>query len=313
MANILILGANGFIGQHLTNSLHNLGHTITAFDRFSSFAKQNEQPFHDLANVTAISGDFFARNELRELLHGVDYVFHLVTATTPAVSNGDPFIDIDTNIRTSIELFELCVEMGVKKVIFPSSGGTVYGEPSVDIINELVAPQPRSPYGIGKLAIEHYLRYFKANHGLDYIVYRIANPYGPGQNIHGRQGVVPIFMSNILDNKPIKIFGDGSMVRDYLYISDLVDMIVKSFEKPNQYAEYNLGSGQGQSVNELVRAIEQCSGQKFTKEFTEAPSTFVHKSVLDTTRFLNEFGVSPGVDLNDGIRRTWDYVKTIKS
>lgn len=312
MSKLIVLGAGGFIGQHLVRSLaQNRSDTIVAFDRFSKYKDDSELPFSELSNVKIVSGDFSNRDDVEQVLEGAEFVFHLISTTTPAASNKDPMIDIDTNVRNTITLLELCVEHGIKKIIFPSSGGTVYGDIAEASISEEVVPQPRSPYGIGKLTIEHYLRYFKFTHGLDYIVYRIANPYGPGQNIYGRQGAVPIFMHKFLKNEPITVFGDGSMVRDYFYIDDLIEMIVRSYAKDSTFAEYNLGSGKGHTVNELVESIEKCAGIKIDRNLAETPASFVHKSVLDISRYDNEFGAIELTDLEDGIGRTWDYVKEL--
>lgn len=313
MPSIAVLGANGFIGRNLVTALAaNQENEIVAFDRFSDYQRSSSHPFDDFENVTIKAGDFFNRQDVTDAIDGADYVFHLVTATTPASSDNDPFIDVDTNVKSSVELFDICTQTGVKKVIFLSSGGTVYGDIDSNMISELEVPAPRSPYGIGKLTIEHYLRYFKFTRGLDYIVYRVANPYGPGQNIHGQQGVIPIFMHRLLTGQPITVYGDGTMVRDYLYIDDLINMIVGSYDKDNQYSEYNLGSGAGSSVNELITAIEEGSGKQFTKEHVGIPPTFVTSSVLDSNRFYKEFGLRPQLELKDGIMRTWDYVQEIE-
>lgn len=313
MSKIVVLGARGFIGKHLVKRLAANRHdTIVSFDRPIKEDEISAKP-EKIDNVAYIEGDFHNKDDLRNVLKDADYVFHLVTATTPATSNNDPLIDIDLNIRRSVELFELCVEYGVKKIVFPSSGGTIYGNTKTDVIDELTVPQPQSPYGIGKLTVEHYLRYFKALHGIDYVIYRIANPYGPGQNIHGKQGVIPIFMSSLMEGSQIKVFGDGTMVRDYIYISDLINMMVETFKLNGNFSEYNVGSGSGSSINEIIENIENCSGLRFNKTFLDAPSSFVNKSVLSIERFNNEFGIKPVVDLNSGIRRTWEYVQeTIK-
>lgn len=313
MSKVVVFGAGGFIGQHLVQRLATISNnlTIVAFDRFSKYKKGADNPFKELQNVRIVPGNFFNRDEVSDAIKGAEYVFHLISSTNPATSSKDPFIDIDTNVRSSIELLELCVQHGVKKVVFPSSGGTVYGDAATEFIAETTLPQPSSPYGIGKLTVEHYLRYFKFTGGLDYIVYRIANPYGPGQNIFGKQGVVPIFMHRFLNKEPIMIYGDGSMVRDYMYIDDLIDMIVSSYAKDNRSNEYNLGSGSGHSVNELVGAIETCAGYAVERHAVETPSTFVRKSVLDISRFVEEFGEPTLTPLEVGIARTWEYVKQL--
>lgn len=313
MSKIVVFGAGGFIGAHLVNALAGEAQNeIIAFDRFSKYQKTGtEQPFVNLENVSVVAGDFFNREEVSNALQGADYVFHFISSTTPAASSKDPFIDIDTNVRSSVELFELCVEHGVKKVIFPSSGGTVYGDVDSELISESMVPLPRSPYGIGKITIENYLRYFKFTSGLDYIVYRIANPYGPGQNIYGKQGAIPIFMHKFLTKEPITVYGDGSMIRDYMYIDDLIKMIVSSYAKDNHYSEYNLGSGQGVSVSDLITSIESCTDYTAQKVQIETPPTFVRKSVLDIARFTQEFGAPSFTRLEAGIARTWEYVKKL--
>ncbi len=313
MSKIVVLGADGFIGKNLVEALaDNSSNHIVAFDRFKNFAITSHHPFSKISNVSVVPGNFFNRDDMHTILRGADYVFHLISTTTPATSANDPYIDIDTNIRQTVELLEICVNKGVRRVIFPSSGGTVYGNIDDDMISELTAPQPKSPYGIGKVTIEHYLRYFKHTHGLDYIVYRIANPYGHGQNIYGKQGVIPIFMHHFLRHKPITVLGDGTMMRDYLYVDDLINMVVSTYNLPAQHSEYNIGSGRGVSINQLVAVIEKVVGFSVPIEHQVMPATYVQKSVLDIRRFVNEFGIEPSVGLEEGIKRTWDYVKSFE-
>lgn len=312
MSKIIIFGANGFIGKHLVQRLSQTSdHKIVAFGRFSDYQRGAVSPLKEYPNVQIVAGDFFNRSEVAAVLDGADYVFHLISTTTPATSNDDPFIDVQTNVLGSIELFELCAERNVKKIIFLSSGGTVYGDINSDAITEQAIPQPRSPYGIGKLTIEHYLRYFKFTSKLDYTVYRVANPYGPGQNIYGKQGVIPIFMHKFLTGQPITIFGTGDMVRDYIYVEDLANMIVESYARINHHDIYNLGSGKGVTVNQIIKAIETCSGHSVEKNYLPAPPTFLQKSVLSVDRYIGEFKIRPTTSLDNGIKKTWEYVKEI--
>jgi UDP-glucose 4-epimerase len=219
---------------------------------------------------------------------------------------------MDTNVRSSIQLFELCVKNKVKKVIFLSSGGTVYGDIDSSRITEDSVTKPKSPYGIGKLTIENYLRYFNVTHGLKYIVYRIANPYGPHQNIYARQGVIPIFIQHILDSLPLTVFGDGGMLRDYIYVEDVAKMICKSYALDNKHGEYNIGSGVGKSVNELIKLLSDTTGIEPNITYEDKPASYVNASVLDNGRFLREFGEFQMTNLDDGLRRTLEYVKNSK-
>jgi UDP-glucose 4-epimerase len=310
VSRIVIFGGDGFIGRHLATKLASAEENhIIVFDRFSSYQTGEDYFFKSYKNIEIITGNFFNRADVIRAVKRADIVFHLVSTTTPATSMNDPLIDVDTNIRSSVELFELCVENKVGKVIFLSSGGTVYGQIDSEKINEDSITQPISPYAIGKLTIEHYLRYFSHHHGLDYAVYRVANPYGPGQNLHGKQGVIPIFLNLVINKQPITIFGDGNMVRDYLYITDLIDMIVASYDKKNRYSEYNIGSGNGSTVNQLVEIIEKKAGHKIDKTYVDTPDTYVEKIVLDTSRFISEFKTQPSIGLEEGISKTWDYVR----
>lgn len=310
--NVIVFGADGFLGRHLVQKLAKQdGVFIKAFGRFSSFERGDDHPLANTSNIEIFPGDFFNRDDLSASLEDIDYVFHLISSTSPALSTHDPFIDIDTNIRGSVQLLELCKEKNIKKVIFFSSGGSVYGQVDSESIEESTPLRPISPYGIGKATIENYLRYFNFMYNLDYVVYRIANPYGPGQRIHGRQGVVPIFMRKYIDNESIDIFGDGKMVRDYIFIDDLITMIVGSFDKTMKHTEYNLGSGSGNSINDIIAAIEKCTTKRPVKHHLPAPATYVERNVLSIERFTSEFNISPTTSLNEGIKKTWAYVKHI--
>lgn len=308
MAKILILGANGFIGSHLVDSLVADGHSIRAFDRFSS----SKVLFNKNKNIDIFPGDYLNRNDLEQALKDIEYVFHFISTTTPAASENDPTIDIETNIRMSIELFQLCVDAKIKKVIFASTGGAIYGLSGTAVsspFKELDIPLPVSPYAIGKLTIEHYLRYFKIKHGLESVVFRISNPYGERQPFHRKQGVIPIFLENIYNEIPLVVFGDGSMIRDYIYVKDVTNLISKVFERSTNFDTYNLGSGIGVSVNQLLATATTITGKEIEIEHKETPSTFVHKVVLDVSRFEEEFNISTTTSLEDGMKETYDYIQ----
>lgn len=303
MKKVLVLGANGFIGCHIVNELVGHKFEVRAFDRFF---KGEEIKFKESKQVEIFKGDFSSKTNVRKALQGVDFVIHMISTTNPVISNNNPTLDVDTNIKHSIQLFELCSEMKIKRVIFASSGGTVYGENNLGRpFRETDPTWPVSPYGIGKLAIENYLHYFDKVHGLKYTVFRIANPYGDGQSLTKKQGVIPIFMNSISQNNPVTVLGDGSMVRDYVYVKDVAKIIVESLGKNLKHSVYNLGSGSGSSVNEIICEIEKVFGKKIQKNFAEVPETFVHTSVLDSSRLFGEFGEDTLTSLKDGVKYTY--------
>ncbi|MGC1176994.1 MAG: NAD-dependent epimerase/dehydratase family protein [Candidatus Saccharimonadales bacterium] len=304
MAKCLVLGANGFLGSHVTDALVKQGHSVRVFDRF----KAGTYNFQEHADIEIAAGDFLNRHDIKQAVKDIEYVFHFISTTTPATAEDDPLIDIETNIQMSIELFQECVDANIKKVIFASTGGAIYGENSSEHVSENIMPLPISPYAIGKLTIEHYLRYFQRKFGLGGLVFRISNPYGERQSLMSKQGVIPIFLQHIAKDEPITILGDGSMVRDYIYVKDMAAMIVKSFEGAKEDV-YNLGSGHGLSVNELVEAVRTITGKPVEANHAKKPTTYVEKVVLDISRYTDEFPNAPQTSIEDGLKATWEYVR----
>lgn len=305
MARCLVLGANGFIGSYLVDSLIGKGHFVRCFDRYRPVDKVFADTKNE--NIEIFPGDFLNVSDLENAVEDIDYVFHFISTTTPITSEGNPSIDVETNIPMSIELFNICVENKVKRIIFASTGGAIYGNvPTDKPISEEVYPRPVSPYAIGKLTIENYLRYFNTKHGLNYLVLRISNPYGPRQNTLSGQGVIPIFLEKVKNNEPLTIYGNGTMVRDYVFVEDVAQMISGCFDKNiEKNGVYNIGSGNGKSVNDLVSIIKSVSKTDLVSKHKETPSTFVNHITLDVSKFKEDFGLTATTDLEEGIRRTW--------
>jgi UDP-glucose 4-epimerase len=304
MARCLVIGANGFLGSHVVDELDRRGHSVTAFDRFSAGTHRFES-----VRALPIAGDFMNRAELANALRDQDYVLHFVSTTTPATAEDDPTLDIRTNIASSVDLLALCVEAGVSRVYFASTGGAIYGEQVGASLDERATPLPVSPYAIGKLAIEGYLRYFTRKYGLASVAFRISNPYGPRQQGNRLQGVIPTFLSAMRDGDSVTVFGDGTMVRDYLFVGDAVRMIANIVEGAPEHSLYNIGSGHGTSVNQVLDAARAVTGLDPRVVVAPIPPTFVASSVLDTTRYESEFGRHELVSLHEGITRTWHAMK----
>jgi UDP-glucose 4-epimerase len=296
-----VIGGNGFIGSHVVDSLAARGHRVTVFDRHRPRPYQFDD---DVAEL--ITGDFLNAADVRAAVEGQEVVLHFLSTTDPATAQGDPTIDIRTNITSSVQLFAACADAGVSHVYFASSGGAIYGDQDRQVFAETDVTLPVSPYAIGKQAIESYLRYFRRTHGLESTSFRISNPYGPRQNPLKRQGVIPIFLRRVAEGAPLTVLGDGSMVRDYLYVGDLAEMIAEVVTAKPRYDLYNLGSGLGTTVNELVDTIRDVTGQDVPVEHVPRPPTFVDHVVLSVARFEEEFATRATTALADGVRLTWE-------
>ena len=224
----------------------------------------------------------------------------------------DPLIDVETNIRGTIVLLEECVRAKIKKFIFPSSGGAIYGNQNKEFLTEDDLQSPISPYAISKLAIEKYLEYYRLNHNLEYLILRYSNPYGPGQDFFGRQGIIPIFLNLTKQKKPVTIFGDGNNVRDYIYIDDAIDLTQKlAFCERTKHRLYNLGRGKGVTINEVVEIIQKVVGVKMKINRLPSRSVDVRRVVLDTAKIKKEIDHYFSVSLEEGIIRTWQWVKDL--
>ena len=238
-------------------------------------------------------------------LVGVDYLIHSFSATTPASADLDPYTDISANLINSARIFEEAVKANIKKIVFISSGGVIYGPLSEHKKAKETDPAlPVSPYGISKLAIERYLGYFERKYGMNHITYRLSNPYGPRQVTKNNQGVVPAFIGHILSGEEITVVGDGSSSRDYIYIEDAAEMIVDSFSKNNLQDIYNLGSGSQTTVRGVLSEIEGISSLKAHVTHIEAPETFLTKAQLDVSRLFDEFGLRSETAFDEGMRKT---------
>lgn len=304
MANILVIGANGFLGSHLVDALSLAGHRVSAFDRFSTGI------LNFVANdVRMIKGDFLSRSDIEDAVRGQDYVFHFLSTTTPVTAENDPTFDLRTNVAQTVELLEACVAASVQHFYFASTGGAIYGPQDKQEYKESDPARPISPYGIGKLTLENYLGYFKAKHQLISTSFRISNPFGSRQNTNRKQGLIPIALRQIALDEAVMRMGDGEMVRDYVYVNDLVRMITKFVGKRPKHAVYNIGSGTGLSVNDVLEALRRVSARDFKVLDVPKPATFVERVVLDTRRFDDEFGKVPLTSFDRALLQTYEDIQ----
>lgn len=308
--NYLVLGGAGFIGSHVVDALLLAGHRVrvlehpqSILDNLAPVRDQIELCFGDFADSSNLSGI------LATVLDGVDLVIHLVSTVLPASSNLNPRYDIETNLRNTVILLEEAVKKEVKKIVFASSGGQVYG-PAVTLpITESSPTEPLSSYGIIKLTTEKYLKLFHHLHGLDYTALRIANPYGERQRIGGVQGAIAVFLGHIENRQPIEIWGDGSVARDYLYVADLVQAIMRACTISCPAKLFNIGSGQPLSLNDLVAELIKVSGHNVPVIYKEARPCDSPVNFLDCQLALEHLGWQPQVELKTGLRQTWEWIR----
>ena len=303
--NCLVLGGGGFLGSHLCEGLLQQGYSVRVFEK--SFINRNNIA-HLLEIIEYMEGDFSNPVHIQEALKGIDIIFHLISTTTPKDSNDNPVYDITTNLISTIQLLDLSVKERVKKVIFYSSGGTVYGIPRIIPIQEEHPKDPICSYGIHKLTVEKYLQLYHHLYGLDYAILRISNPYGERQRPTGKQGVVAVFLNKAIKKEAIEIWGDGSVVRDYLYVTDVISATMKILNYEGKYKIFNIGSGIGLSLKDILYNIEQVMGYPIDVKYLPGRKLDVPANVLDISRISIELSWSPAVGFYEGLKQTNNYL-----
>lgn len=297
----LILGP-GFIGLKLARRLAAMGQPVRALG--------HSKPPQDLpAGVEWIHADIRDGSALDRALTGATAVHHLFSATVPASAEQDPLLDLSGNVGLTLDLLSRCVKARVQKLVFVSSGGTVYGIPQSLPITEDAPTRPIGIYGAGKLAIENYLHCYRHVHGLDYTVLRLSNPYGDGQRLDRNQGAIGTFMLRALHNEPITIWGDGEVTRDYLYIDDVIDALVLAAQTEGSERVFNIGSGVGLSLNEILRALQPLFPQALDVRHVEGRNFDVRANVLDIRRAREHLGWQPRIGLNEGLSRMLAWMR----
>ena len=300
---VLVLGGCGFIGSHIVDALQSAGQSVRVFDR------QPERFRKPLAKVDYRIGNFGDRMALIEALSGMNAVIHLVSTTFPGTADLDPKTDVQDNLAGTIALLDCMVSVGVSRILFLSSGGTVYGIPKIVPIPESHPLCPINSYGIVKVAIESFLEMYRRTRGLSPVIMRASNPYGQRQGHTGVQGVITTFLSRVMADEQIEIWGDGTVVRDYLNVADLARLCVKAIRSDAQ-GPYNAGSGVGTSVNEIINVVRRTTGKKIEPIYKASRSTDVPLSILDISRAQKDFVWAPTSDLDAGVAEIWAWMQT---
>lgn len=302
---ILVLGGNGFIGSHLVDVLIEKGHKVRVFDRFP---EKYRQPLGQVDYCFSSFEDNFA---LVEALEGIDLVYHLISTTVPSNSNLNPIGDIESNLHPSVRLLKGMIHCKVKRIIFLSSGGTVYGNPLKIPISESHPLQPLCSYGVVKVAIEHYLQMFQRLHNIQPLIFRVSNPFGPRQGHLGVQGIIATFLSNIIKEEYLNVWGNGSISRDYIYISDLIRLLAVAAES-DETGIFNVGSGKSTEINEIIQTICRVTGKNPVVRYEPSRDFDVQKIVLDICKVRQRFDWYPRVEMDEGINLHWNWFNQIR-
>lgn len=304
----LILGAEGFIGTNLTlELLKDELNSLVLYD------KPQKQYLHlgEMRKSNRIEikeGIFHLERDFDELTKGVSEVYHLISTTIPSNSNEQIAKGIEDNVVSTANLLDSCVRNNVSEVIFISSGGTVYGVAEKVPVMEEALLNPISAYGMQKISIEKLLYLYHYMYGLDYRIIRLANPYGPYQKPNGVQGVIATFLYQALAEIPLKVYGDGTVIRDYIYINDAIKGIIRIANYFGEEKIFNLGTEIGYSINEVIHIIGKVTGKKLNVQYLSGRKIDVPINILDMRKYKSLIGDMEYKTVEDGIKETIPYI-----
>jgi UDP-glucose 4-epimerase len=303
---ILVTGGAGFIGSHVVDTFIANGHQVVIVDDLSTGRVSNLNPaatFYKLDIRSPQLAEVFEKER-------PDVVDHHAAQMDVRRSVIDPLFDADVNIRGSINVIECAKNFGVKRLVYISTGGAVYGEPEYLPCDEDHPIKPICPYGASKHTVEHYLFMYEVMYGLKYTVIRYPNVYGPRQDPHGEAGVVAIFTGLMLADKQTNINGDGEQERDFVYVGDCARANLLAVTKANGSGIYNLGSGQGTTVNQIFAGLKSITGYSLSAIHQPPKLGETRRIFLDASKAFRDLGWAPTVKIEDGLRSTVEYFKT---
>lgn len=305
MPKSLVTGGAGFIGSHIVDLLIADGHDVVIVDNLSTGDKSNVSPkakFYKTDIQDKKMEKIFKKEK-------PDFVFHMAAQIDVRKSVEDPINDARANILGSLNVIEKSVKYGVKKFIFASTGGAIYGDAEQIPTPEGYYERPLSPYGIDKLSIEKSLFFYKKVKGLDYTILRLSNVYGPRQNCKGEAGVVAILISKILRGEQPTINGDGEQTRDYVYVKDVARAFILAL-KPKEFDKFNISTSKESSVNQVLEKIAEKIGVSVVRKNSDAKKGEQKRSCLDNSLAIQELGWRPDYDLDKGVGETVAWFKS---
>ncbi len=301
MAKVLILGGNGFIGRNLATTLFAHGQEVYSFDL--------NLPQEPVARIQYLAGDFFDDYVLEQAIQGMDVIYHAICTMNPGNSNNKYIMGYERDLIQTIKLCDMLKNQSVK-MIFLSSGGTVYGRQENLPVTEESLPEPINHYGNLKLCIENAMRVFRYQNQSDFVIARIANPYGPGQDYRKGVGFIDAAIKRAMNGEVIEVWGDGSVVRDYIYISDVCEALAMLGEQEVPYDVVNISSGRGVSQKEILETIRR-HYPKMQVEYQAARSVDADKIYLSNAR-LQTLWQKDMISLEEGIEAYYHYLKNME-
>lgn len=303
---VMLIGGSGFIGSHFSRHLLIRGIQPVVVDWVRPILSGIEYHPAELRTIADLTPG---------LLESVEAVCHLAWTTKPQAANQSPTYDLESNVLAGLHFLDGLLPLKRRpRIIFLSTGGAVYGVPECLPTPETTCARPIGAYGISKLFFEHYLELYRRQHGLDYLVLRPGNPYGEGQSPDASQGAIGVFLGRLARSEPIQIWGDGNVIRDYLYIDDLAEAMLSALDYKPLASEdpiFNLGSSEGHSLNQLLQIISKVTGRKPDVQYGPDRVADVPAIVLDCTRAQKCLGWQASTPLETGIARTWAWINNI--
>lgn len=296
-----IFGANGFIGRHLVRRLAAGAEKVRAVSRHFDPAFAQEMG----KRVDLVQADLGDDISMASCLQDLRVVVQLVSTSSPGLENRYALSDIRENVIPQVQFVQGCITAGVERLVFLSSGGTVYGQPEQLPIPETHPTRPLSSHGMTKLVVEQYIAMYGRLSGMEHVILRVANPFGPGQTFRKGQGLIPALVSRHEQGLPIRIIGGGAAVRDFIYIDDLMDAIERAMHRAEAANRtLNIGSGEGRRIIDVIDRVESVLGVRFERELVDGRSSDVDANVLDIALARSTLDWNPKVHFDDALRRT---------